>query len=366
MTVLHRGMRSTGIDGIGQYTKELASRFQLDEELQLLPFTFGGDGRRKPPAAAYQLPAFAVSAVPALLSSQPFWGSKQFTQKVDLVHATDHLIPKCSGVPVVATIMDAIPLAHPEWVNHRFRALKREIWKKTASFADQIITISEHSKSDIVRFFRIPERRIAVIPLGVDERWFAKPSELLLNQIRRKYQLPERFFVFVGTLQPRKNVARIIDAHRQLPRFVRQAFPLVIVGRKGWGCEEIEERLRADDALVRWLEYVAGDDLPSILRCAFALVFPSLHEGFGLPVLEAFASELPVITSNTTSLPEVAGDAAILVDPYDTECITEALLLLAENPSIAQGLRAKGVTRARSFTWGQTATATKQIYNNLR
>ncbi len=364
-TVLHRGMASSGIDGIGHYTKALVDCFASDTGVQLIPFTFGTSGALDSGLMPYRLPSFGASALPSLLLGRSFWGCEKLSKRVDLIHATDHLIPKCKTVPVVATIMDAIPLAHPEWVNYRFSALKNQLWRKTAGFADHIITISEHSKSDLVRFFGLHEDRITVTPLGVNERWFTKPDSRILDGIRARYQLPEFFFLFVGTLQPRKNVAKIIDAHRRLPTFTREAFPLIIVGREGWQCQDVIDRLRMNDVWVRWLRYVPGDDLPGILRCAFALVFPSLHEGFGLPVLEAFASELPVITSNITSLPEVAGDAAILIDPHDTDSISDAMLLLTEDSAVAQQLRNKGLVRAKSFTWKKTALATLEIYRRL-
>jgi glycosyltransferase involved in cell wall biosynthesis len=140
---------------------------------------------------------------------------------------------------------------------------------------------------------------------------------------------------------------------------------LLIIGREGWKCTDILERLHKEDPLVRWLKYVPSDDLPSILRCASGLVFPSLYEGFGLPVLEAFAAELPVITSNVTSLPEVAGNAALLVDPYDCENITWAMQTLIEDTALARNLQQAGLCRAREFTWDRTAQATIDIYRRL-
>ena len=134
---------------------------------------------------------------------------------------------------------------------------------------------------------------------------------------------------------------------------------MIIIGRAGWQCSDILDRLKPENTVVRWLEYVSGDDLPSILRCASALVFPSLHEGFGLPVLEAFAAELPVITSNVTSLPEVAGNAAILVDPYDVQHISWELI---EDTAKTNLLRLLGLNRAKEFTWHKTAQTTVGVY----
>lgn len=364
-TVMCRGRATTGIDGIGHYTSEILDRLSADSSLNMLPFTFGRVGTLAEGVLPHRLPNFSVAMLPALLLGQSSPGIGKLCRQVDLIHATDHLIPRAKGVPVVATIMDAIPLSRPAWANSRLRKVKNAIWQRSAGFADHVITISEFSKSDLVSYFDLPETKISVIPLGVDQRWFVKPVPEALYMIRTRYRLPDNFFVFVGTLQPRKNLARIIDAHRALPEAIRRSHPLLIIGREGRQCSDILDRLRSADPLVRWLKYVPAEDLPGILRCASALVFPSLYEGFGLPVLEAFAAELPVITSNTTSLPEVAGGAALLVDPCSTENIAWAMQALIEDRELGGQLRQKGLLRARESSWDKTAEATIAIYRRI-
>lgn len=180
-------------------------------------------------------------------------------------------------------------------------------------------------------------------------------------------KLPERFFLFVGTFQPRKNIDRIIDAHEQLPPHLRKTIPLLIVGQNGWGSDSLVARLKAcaNGGEVRWLQHV--DDMAKrvLMQKAIALVFPSLLEGFGLPVLEGFASQTPVITSNTSSLPEVAGNAAWMVDPYDVNAITEAMATLARDEAVACDLVTKGLERARTFTWDTCATQTEGVYTRV-
>jgi alpha-1,3-rhamnosyl/mannosyltransferase len=355
-------MSGAGVDGIGLYTKELLHSLGADSGLQSEPFTFGSFDPMPNSPVMHQLPRFSLGSLPSLMLGTSYFGSGKLQRKIDVIHATDHLIPRCNTVPVVATIMDAIPLAHPEWVNTGFGALKNTIWKKSVSFADQVITISNHSKSDLIEYFGIPENKITVTPLAVDERWFEKSTLEQLNTIRCRYMLPENFFLFVGTLQPRKNLIRIIEAHCLLPESVRKSHPLLIIGRAGWQSEETLNRLLSGHPNLRWLKYVPEADLPGILRCASGLVFPSLHEGFGLPVLEAFAAELPVITSNITSLPEVAGNAALLVDPYDIENISWAMQQLIDDTAMTHHLRQIGLHRAREFTWDKTAQATISVY----
>ena len=188
-----------------------------------------------------------------------------------------------------------------------------------------------------------------------------------MNETLRRYGLPDKFFLFVGTLQPRKNIARVIEAYRSLPQGIRNEVPLVIVGRAGWQCDEIADALASGNygTSVFWLRHLPDDDLLAVMKAATALVFPSLYEGFGLPVLEAFAAGTPVITSNGTSLPEVAGDAALLVDPVDIASIAEAMLRLLENPELVNILREKGYVRAREHSWDRTALMTLDVYRRV-
>src|SRR5450759_1097324 len=160
-TVLCGGMAGGGIDGIGHYTQELLERLVLDPALELAPFAFGAGALLADGRTPLALPRFSLASLPSLLLGQSCWGSQKLRRRVDLIHATDHLIPRVKGVPVLATIMDAIPLAHPEWVNYRFKTIPNAIWRKSANFANHIITISEHSKSDLVHYFGLPAQRIS-------------------------------------------------------------------------------------------------------------------------------------------------------------------------------------------------------------
>lgn len=368
VTVLARGLASGGVDGIGSYTRELMKRFSAAPGLDLLPLSYGP---ALPPQAGgnatLQCGRFARAAALAALSGLPFPGAGRLGGKIDLMHATDHLIPNLGRVPVVATLMDAIPLAHPEWVSWRFKALKNALWRRTAHWAAHVITISEHSRQEIETHFAVPAEKISVVPLGVDERWFAPLAAEEMARTLRRHALPEKFFLFVGTLQPRKNIGRVIQAHRSLPPGIANEIPLVIVGRPGWQCEDIVAALAAGSygPSIIWLKYLPDEALLAVVKAALALVFPSLCEGFGLPVLEAFAAGTPVITSNTTSLPEVAGDAALLVDPLDTEAIAAAMLRLAGDPGLADALRERGTARARAHSWDRTAAQTLAVYRRV-
>jgi alpha-1,3-rhamnosyl/mannosyltransferase len=342
-------------------------KFLSDEDVVLAPVSFGHALPDGMAARTLQRGRFPPAAVMSAVSGLPFFGAGRMAKDIDLMHATDHLIPNFGRVPVVATIMDAIPLSHPEWVSMRLRSVKSALWRRSAHWASHVITISEYSKQEIEQHFGIPASKISVIPLGVDERWFQPIATTTMSETLRRYGLPDHFFLFVGTLQPRKNIARVIEAYRSLPQGIKNDVPLVIIGRAGWQCDDVVDALTLGQygPSVFWLKHVPDDDLLVVVKAAAALVFPSLYEGFGLPVLEAFAAGTPVITSNGTSLPEVAGNAALLVDPLDSENIAEAMQRLLDNPELANTLRAAGYVRARVHSWERTASMTKNVYQEV-
>lgn len=369
VTVLSRCLRAGGVDGIGSYVKELHKALLQRGDMDIAPVSFGtaipdslgGNGRGE------VMPRFDVSALMAVATGRRFAGTARFADTMDVFHATDHLIPRLDKVPVVATLMDAIPLSHPEWVPSRFGAAKYALWKRTARWAEAIITISAFSKHEIANHFRICPTRISVVPLGVDERWFQPVSPGQSREVKQRLNLPARFFLFVGTLQPRKNVGRLIEAYRALPKAIRDEVPLIVVGRAGWQCQDVVDALSAQghERSVRWLDYLSDDDLLAVIQHATAMVFPSLCEGFGLPVLEAFAAGVPVITSRTSALPEVAGDAALLVDPLDPSTISSAMIQVLEDDGLAEAMRLKGRLRAREYTWSRTAAMTVDVYRRV-
>lgn len=366
VTALANGLVGPGVDGIGSVTWELITRIRSFDGLEIVPFEFA---RRPSGAIPGSVPAgaFEPQGLLALLTGAPFLRMRRALQsRVDLVHATDHFVPRLRGVPVLATLMDAIPLAHPEWGAYRFRALKNEAWRRSAHWADHVLTISDFSRQEIARWFKLPETGISVIPLGVDARWFVSPADSERQRVREVYALPERFFVFVGTLQPRKNLECVVRAHQGLPQALRKACPLIVVGRRGWGCDALAARLQAgDDPGVRWLQYLPGADLQTVVGLATALVFPSLYEGFGLPVLEAFAAGTPVIAANGTSIPEVAGNAAVLLDPLDHRAWRDAMHAMLHDEAMAQEYHQRGLARAAMFTWDRTAEALVGLYDQV-
>lgn len=371
VTVLARGLAAGGVDGIGSYTRELGRQLVRHEDISLNPVSFGFElptGYFEGVDSTLILPRYPIPALGTAVFKMPFPGTGLLRKKrIDLFHSTDHLVPRLAGIPVLATVMDAIPLSHPQWINQRLRALKAWLWRKSTQWADHIVTISEFSKREIVEHFGVPEERVSVVPLGVAECHFEPISETNRKQVLERHGLPSRFLLFVGTLQPRKNLDRVIQAHAALPHEYRQACPLVVVGRMGWNCDEVLGRLNAMEAAgyARWLKYLPDFEVRALMQSAQALVFPSLCEGFGLPVVEAFAAGLPVITSNTTSLPEVAGDAALLVDPEDIEAIADGMSRILENDDLVSQMRERGLERARELSWPVCAEKTLALYRKL-
>jgi len=364
VTTLARSPTMGGRDGIGSYTQALIKRLATHPEIDVYPISYGytlsplPDGACAPMRCMRYGPLAAASAVSGLL----FPGSRKLRKQLDLIHAPDHIVPNYGQIPVVASIMDAIPLSNPEWVSSTLRGVKNALWKRTVQWASHVITISEYSKQEISRCFNFDKNRISVIPLGVDKKWFQPLEKNAMQVVLSKYDLPQHYFLAVGTLQPRKNIGGIIEAWRTLPKGLRKEVPLVVAGRAGWDCEDIVETLTSHGCSLRWLSYLPDDDLFAVLKGAMALVFPSLSEGFGLPVVEAFAAGTPVITSNSTSLPEVAGDAALLVNPLDVEDIANAMRLMAEDQQFATKFRKKGKERALFYSWDKTASMTIDVY----
>jgi len=283
--------------------------------------------------------------------------------KVDVVHAASLGYPVATKRPLVVTVHDLGPLTHPQFFSNTRPWVMERSLEQADKQADAIICVSRSTADEVLSVIGAhAEDRIHVVHEGVGAEFSASREGLSAEQ-RRALNLSDRpFLLTAGKISPRKNIVGVLEAFNR----VKDDMPhdLVLVGGAGWETEQVLEGL-SDYRLaerVRLLDFVSDDVLHRLYRDSAAYVHPSLYEGFGLTVLEAMASGTPVITSNLTSLPEVAGDAAILLDPTDTEAIADAMLQVCTAPGIAQDLRAKGLARAACFKWEAAAAEVADIY----
>jgi glycosyltransferase involved in cell wall biosynthesis len=288
-------------------------------------------------------------------------------EHIEVFHGLDQ-----SGIPLffkagksVVTIHDVIPLVLPWAFPPRHRRVLATALARIRKQAEMVIVPSVAAAEDVVHFLRVERERIRVIPMGCDPRFQPADEPVQAAALRRRYALPERYILFVGTLEPRKNVQTLLRAFAEvIAEAPQDELALVIAGGKGWGGEDYRATV---DALklrdhVHFAGFVEDHHLPALYRGALLFVYPSLYEGFGLPVLEAMACGTPVITSNRASLPEVAGDAALLVDPTQPKALAAAMASILGDSGLRQAVRAKGLARARTFTWDAVAQETVAIY----
>jgi len=350
-------------DGIATYSRSLLEAL-CNLNAHVIPYSFNSKDIDDLSCQQSLGNIFEFSLAQSLLFKKSF---PKPCQSIDLFHATDHRIPRYKHIPVIATIMDPIPLAHPEWVNQQTRGLKNWAFKSSAQWADHIITISEFSAQEISKHFEISRDKISITPLGVDARYFDLPERKAQQHFLHERGLDKPFFLHLGTLQPRKNTERLLDAFEALPNKIQQAHPLVIAGQVGWQVNALMSRINnlTAQGKIHYLGYVSESEKSMLLHAAHALVFPSLYEGFGLPILEAFAAKLPVITSNTTAIPEVANKAAILVNPIDVRALQQAMIHITESSQLRQELQQKGQLVAKAHSWEACAKKTIAIYEHV-
>ncbi len=362
---------SPHLTGIGRYTWELAQRLPKQAQLQDVRFYRGGRWVDEP---ADLLQASAPSASvkvkkPFFRLKQPRWLRDWQTSAIcrdRVFHGPNFFLPACVETGV-ATVHDLSVFKYPE--THpieRIRHFERD-FKTSMARASHLITDSEATRREVMDFLGWPAEKITAVHLGVSPQ-FAPASDIELEPCLSRYGLGfKRYALCVSTLEPRKKIANLLQAYECLPAAVREQYPLVLVGGVGWlsdGLHATIERLAAQGWL-RYLGFVPEADLPALYAGAQAFVYPSIYEGFGLPVLEAMASGVPVVTSIFTSLPEVTQGAARLVDPDDID----ALSLGIHTSLCDEGWRAAametGLAKARNFTWSRCVDRTIDVYRQV-
>jgi len=356
--------------GIGRYVRELVAALadsagEQDDKFVL--FVAGTRGDR-PPAPS------GCRYAPSILSERTHarvWHRLKlplpvelWTGRVDAFHATDFTLPRTR--PLTRTVLTIHDLAFEKYPDETMPGMLdflRSAVPESAQRADHIIAVSEATRRDVIDMYSVPAEKVTAIAHGVSTPYSPVVSGRE-TAVRDNYRLRDGPFVLtVGTLQPRKNHLRLVQAFAR----VRSDASLVIAGGKGWHYAAVRsevERLNLGERVI-FTGFVADADLPDLYRAATVFAYPALYEGFGLPALEAMACGVPVVASNTSSLPEVVGEAGLLVDPMDVDALADAISHVLEDSALRADLRDKALARAKQFTWQHTAEMTRQVYRNL-
>lgn len=290
------------------------------------------------------------------------------SSKPDVFFSPTHYAPRFSPVPVAISVMDLSFLHFPQTFTKK-DVMQLSYWTSySVKKAAAIFTISEASKSDIIKKYSVPAQKIHVTYPGVRNIVTLKPSLYPMRKLKEKYKINGEYFLFVGTLQPRKNIEKLVEAFSLVKKeSANKDLQLVIVGKKGWLYEDIlkapKEYGVSEDVV--FLDFVTDEDLPDLYGNAISFVLPSLYEGFGLPVLEAMSYGCPVITSDVSSLPEAGGDAALYVDPKDALDIAKKMNMLLNDKSLRESLIVKGKTQLKKFSWEKAAGQTLEVLEKL-
>lgn len=349
--------------GVGRVASSLMYQLGSHDDLQILAQAFTPDRELKNKFAILAetsgwetetTDAMSEHTYRKLWTFLPIRYRKFFRIKPDIQLFFNYFVPPGTQGKVMNMVHDMAHKAFPKTVEWKRRLLLDMNLQKSCRRADKILTVSEFSKLEIIRYLGIKPEKIEVIPNGVDLERFhpAIPAEDT-ERVREKFGISGRYFLYMGTLEPRKNIPFLLDSYARFSSGRKDAPLLVIAGRKGWLYESIFLKVRElnlHDSVV-FTGYVADGDAAPLMAGARAFVFPSLYEGFGLPPLEAMACGIPVITSNTSSLPEVVGDAGILINPHDTQELAWAFQSLTDDDDRHAELSRKGLERAQGFSW---------------
>ncbi|MBP7694480.1 MAG: glycosyltransferase family 4 protein [Anaerolineales bacterium] len=354
--------------GLGRYAASLAQAL-LDLGVPLTAFVNDPreNGLRPPLSGLPTLTAGLPRKRWRLRAAWSYFGGPDLRAAfpgVTLFHATEHLLPIIPGARSVVTLHDAAYLLFPQHHLLQNRLFLTLMMPRFLRRADRVICVSEATRQDALRFYRLDPAKVSVVSEGVEPRFRPITAPAALEAVRHTYRLPRRFILYVGTIEPRKNLVTLLEAYAAL-RERQPEVGLVIAGGKGWLYEGVFERVRALglEPHVTFTGYVPDDALPALLNGAEVFAFPSVFEGFGLPPLEAMACGTPVVCSNVSSLPEVVGEAGRLLPPTDVGAWVAALDGLLADPAQRADLGARGLARARQFTWAAAAQATLDVYH---
>ena len=302
-----------------------------------------------------------------VFKSKKLWTMLGLSKKIykdknnlDVFFSPTHYLPLFSVVPSVVSIFDLSYLKYPELFKKK-DLYQLKIWGRySIKRAKAVITISESSKNAIIEEYKLASDKVHVVYPGIKE--LINNREINMTDLQKKYGIKKNFILFVGTIQPRKNIARMVEAISQIPEL-----ELIVVGKKGWQYEGILDSPRkfGVENRVKFLEFVPDEELSELYKNAICFVLPSLYEGFGLPILEAMKYGCPVVTSNTSSLPEAGGDAALYFDPEDSSDIAEKIKKLLSDDKLKEDMIEKGYKQAKKFSWEKAAKETLHVLKEV-
>lgn len=360
--------------GIGRYVRELIRALAAEDPETSYRLFVAGASRGRLPAR----PGANFSWRPTRIT--PLWFARlwhrlrlplpveTFTGRVRLFHATDFTLPPTfPGTPTLLTVHDLSFVRAPETATPVLKAYLDRVVPRSVARATHVLADSQATKDDLIALYGTPSDKVTVLLSGVSEHFRPVDNPAARQVVRERYGIPpEPYILSVGTVQPRKNYARLMEALAMLGPSAAHVH-LVIAGGRGWLDSPIYGAVKTLglEGRVHFTGFVADDDLPALYSDALCLAYPSLYEGFGFPVLEAFACETPVVTSKLSSMPEVAGDAALLVDPYDVAALSVALGQLLSEPDLRAELVARGKRQVAQFTWQRTARDLRAVYERL-
>jgi glycosyltransferase involved in cell wall biosynthesis len=360
--------------GIGWFAHNVLNNLNVrsDKQYELNCFTLGYKSKNQLVVDEYKSYGYTINKVNwfhdviyrMIWNFIPIPYSFFFGNKSRVTLFFNYIIPPGVSGKKITVVHDMAYKAYPETVRAKTRKFLELSLAKTCKKADKIITVSEFSKLEIMKYLEVEDKKIEVIPLGVDIKYYHDGySEDEVEKVKKKYGINGEYFLYLGTIEPRKNIERLIKAYGALYEQKKDIPKLILAGKKGWLYDEIFKTLRKSELhnMVSFLGYIEIQDAPKLIAGSIAFVFPSLYEGFGLPPLEAMACGTPVITSDAASLPEVVGDAGLLVNPLDINSIKEAMLKIIVEPDLRIKLRKAGIQQAKMFSWEETTRKIEQV-----
>lgn len=364
--------------GLGEYSRTLISslaEFYPDHDYYLFSPKKGTNFNLQRQNVHLVLPAFPQSLFSSLWRSSLVKDDLK-KSNIDIYHGLSHEIPygiQNTDITSVVTIHDLIHERYPEQYNPIDVKIYRKKFRYACENADTIIAISHQTKNDIIKFYKIPPEKITVCYQSCNPIFSYQVDNHEKESIKRKYQLPDKYFLYVGSIIERKNLLTICKALLQLKHLKT---PLVVIGNGEKYKQQVKDFIKennlqhqvmflSEKQVSKDIDFISSKDFPAIYQSAIAMIYPSIYEGFGIPVLEALFSKLPVITSNVSSLPEAGGDAAYYIDPTNADEMATTMEKLYNDEGLRNSLIEKGIAHAQNFTTKKCAAAVMDVYKSL-